>query len=32
LSAAEMQDLEPWQGPIELGVEIFEQANAAYAA
>lgn len=32
LSAAEMQDLEPYQGPIELGVEIFEQANAAYAA
>jgi hypothetical protein len=32
LTAAEMQDLEPWQGPIELGVEIFEQANAAYAA
>jgi phage-related protein (TIGR01555 family) len=31
LSAAEMQDLEPWLGPIELGVEIFEQANAAYA-
>jgi phage-related protein (TIGR01555 family) len=32
LTAAEMQDLEPWQGPIELGVEIFEQANASYAA
>jgi uncharacterized protein len=31
LTAAEIRELEPWTGPIELGVEIFEEANIAYA-